>query len=168
MNSIDTYNYSYRPLALGYRRSFLTASRLNTIKPSVKYMSVIQPMATRTFSSTFIRLNNEQVNTKVIEKTNDEVVTKPQSRISKFIQHSKDLIRFYKDGLKLLWSNNKQAKALLQKVKNEGYVLNRSEFQLVHQSKKDMIKLIPFGFVFMILPESVSTNINPSRMKITS
>ncbi|KAI9468983.1 MAG: LETM1-like protein-domain-containing protein [Benjaminiella poitrasii] len=51
--------------------------------------------------------------------------------------------------------NNKTAKALLQRVATEGYELDRSEFQLIHQSKKDMVKLIPFGFIFMILPESI-------------
>ncbi|KAI8380513.1 LETM1-like protein-domain-containing protein [Choanephora cucurbitarum] len=78
-----------------------------------------------------------------------------QSRIMRFIQQSKELVRFYKDGLKQIWTDNKQSKALLTKVANEGYVLNRSEFQLVHQTQKNMVKLIPFGFVFLILPESI-------------
>lgn len=79
----------------------------------------------------------------------------PTSRISQFIQQSKELVVFYKNGIKLLWSNHKEAKALQLKVQQEDYELKRSEFQLIHRSKKDMIKLIPFGFVFCILPESV-------------
>lgn len=139
--------------------------------PSVRYFGVIQPNI-RTFSSTWIKYNNAvntpnntpintvatPINKEEIEAvTAQEVVAKagPTSRIGKFIQNSKDLIRFYKDGLKLLWVNNKESKALQLKVKNEGYQLNRCEFQLIHQSKKDMLKLIPFGFVFMVLPESV-------------
>jgi hypothetical protein len=128
--------------------------------PSVKYAGLIQP-SFRTFSSNMIHYNNGQLdktavsNATTLPPKEEATVAAPQSRIIQFIQKSKDLIRFYKDGLKLLWANNKEAKALLLKVQNEGYILNRSEFQLIHQSKKDMIKLIPFGFVFMILPESV-------------
>ncbi|GAA5810287.1 hypothetical protein MFLAVUS_003707 [Mucor flavus] len=156
-----------RPLALAYRPL-----------PCVRYMGVIQPNI-RTFSSTWIKYNKEQLAStinkvtpiakeelkplttettteKVAEQVAEQVVTKaPTSRIGKFIQQSKDLIRFYKDGLKLLWTNNKEAKALKLKVQNEGYELTRREFQLIHKSKKDMIKLIPFGCVFMILPESI-------------
>lgn len=131
-------------------------------------MGVIQPNI-RTFSSTWIKYNKEQLGSNKVTPTLDnkpvtqetttttEEVAKagPTSRIGKLFQQSKDLIRFYKDGLKLLWANNKEAKALKLKVENEGYQLNRAEFQLIQQSKKDMLKLIPFGFVFMILPESV-------------
>ena len=109
----------------------------------------MQPIGARSLSTTWIRYNEKLDKPAVVE------ATPPTSRIGKFIQQSKDLVRFYKDGVKLLWNNNKQSKALQQKVQNEGYVLNRSEFQLIHQTKKDMMKLIPFGIVFMILPESV-------------
>ncbi|KAL1933226.1 hypothetical protein VTP01DRAFT_7316 [Rhizomucor pusillus] len=80
---------------------------------------------------------------------------KPSSRIGKLIQKSKEMVTFYKNGLKQLWSNQKLAKALQVKVQQDGYNLTRSEYQLVHRSKKDMIKLIPFGFIFLILPESI-------------
>lgn len=149
----------FRPLTLAYRPL-----------PTVRYVGVIQPNI-RTFSSTWMKYNQLKTQTndaptnttttvgnkEELKTTAEQVVTKtgPTSRIGKFIQNSKDLIRFYKDGLKLLWSNKKEAKALQLKVQNEGYTLNRSEFQLIHQSKKDMLKLIPFGFVFMVLPESV-------------
>jgi hypothetical protein len=145
---------AYRPLAV--------------VAPSIRYVGIIQPATMRTFSTTWIRYNNDNkvhntaiqpqnTNNKEQEAAATQAVAPatPISRIGKFIQQSKDLIKFYKDGLKLLWANNKQAKALQLKVKNEGYLLNRSEFQLVHRSKKDMLKLIPFGFVFAILPESV-------------
>ncbi|CAO3621021.1 unnamed protein product [Mucor hiemalis] len=116
-----------RPLCLGYR-PYLTL--VQPVKPFIR--TLIQPSATRAFSTTYIRFNNEQLNntkTTVVtptEKTQEVATTKaaPTSRIGKFIQHSKDLIKFYKDGLKLLWNNNKQAKALLLRVKNEGYELN--------------------------------------------
>lgn len=145
-----------RPLCLGYRP--LLSASTHSIRPSSSIRYVVPTNSARAFSTSFIRFNQE-LNTKTtttvapVEKTEEKPA--PTSRIGKFIQQSKDLVKFYKDGLKLLWNNNKQAKALLLKVKNEGYELNRSEFQLVHQSKKDMIKLIPFGFVFCILPESI-------------
>ncbi|KAI9316788.1 hypothetical protein BX666DRAFT_196420 [Dichotomocladium elegans] len=47
---------------------------------------------------------------------------------------SKELITFYKTGLKTLWANQKEAKALGARVQEQGYVLNRSEFQLVNRS----------------------------------
>lgn len=147
---------------MGYRR-LATA-------PSIRYVGIIHPttIGKRALSTSLIRYNDIKTNTTASTPLqNTTTATKgeaqpaaaaaaaPTSRIGKFIQQSKDLIKFYKDGIKLLWANNKEAKALQLKVKNEGYVLNRSEFQLIHQSKKDMLKLIPFGFVFMILPESV-------------
>ncbi|KAI8889143.1 hypothetical protein K501DRAFT_329482 [Backusella circina FSU 941] len=39
--------------------------------------------------------------------------------------------------------------------RKQGYLLNGPEFQLVHQSKKDILKLILFGLMFLILPESL-------------
>ncbi|KAH8553202.1 LETM1-like protein [Umbelopsis sp. PMI_123] len=84
---------------------------------------------------------------------------------------------FYKDGIKLLWANHKTAQSLKDKVKREGHVLTRDEFQLVHLSEKDMIKLIPFAAIFLILAESIplivmfapglvpSTCVTPSQMK---
>lgn len=103
----------------------------------------------RTFTSGYVRYNQ------VPETKETTAVKQPTSRIGQFIQQSKELVVFYKNGIKLLWSNHKEAKALQLKVQQEDYELKRSEFQLIHRSKKDMIKLIPFGFVFCILPESV-------------
>lgn len=152
-----------RQFTIGYRPLLIST----IAKPKISRIGFAQP-SLRPFSTSMIRFNNEQIgnpstntnNTNVID-ANTEVAatsttTQPTSRIGKFIQQSKDLIKFYKDGLKQLWANNKEAKALQLKVANEGYQLSRSEFQLIHQSKKDMLKLIPFGLVFMILPESVS------------
>ncbi|ORX49449.1 LETM1-like protein [Hesseltinella vesiculosa] len=78
----------------------------------------------------------------------------PKSRIGQLIQQSKELLAFYKNGIKTLWENNKTAKALAVKVQ-EGYQLNRYEYQLVHHTKQDMRKLIPFGVLVVILPESI-------------
>ncbi|SAM05606.1 hypothetical protein [Absidia glauca] len=91
----------------------------------------------------------------VPEKATTEEAKAPTSYLGKLYQQSKELVVFYKDGLKLLWSNNKQSKSLLQKVQQEGYVLNRSEYQLIHHNRIDMQKLIPFSLIFLILPESI-------------
>ncbi|KAI8582617.1 hypothetical protein K450DRAFT_226116 [Umbelopsis ramanniana AG] len=78
---------------------------------------------------------------------------------------------------KLLWANHKTTKSLKEKVSKEGHVLTRDEFQLIHLSEKDMIKLIPFAAIFLILAESIplvvmfapglvpSTCVTPSQMK---
>ncbi|CEP13694.1 hypothetical protein [Parasitella parasitica] len=159
----STLRKNRRPFAMGYYQPLLVAT---VARPTVSRIGLAQ-IPLKSFSTSMIRFNNEQIgkpsttvaNTKAVEAnaqvSNDQSTKPPSSRIGKFIQQSKELIKFYKDGLKQLWANNKEAKALQLKVNNEGYELNRSEFQLIHQSKKDMLKLIPFGFVFMILPESI-------------
>lgn len=61
---------------------------------------------------------------------------KPRSRLVQLFQKSKALVVFYKDGLKQLWANHKQAKALKLRVQQEGHVLTRSEYQLVYIYKQ--------------------------------
>ncbi|KAG1130082.1 hypothetical protein G6F42_004490 [Rhizopus arrhizus] len=125
-----------RPLRVSYSNGLF-------IKPTQQQSFI------RTFTSGYVRYNQ------VPETKETTAVKQPTSRIGQFIQQSKELVVFYKNGIKLLWSNHKEAKALQLKVQQEDYELKRSEFQLIHRSKKDMIKLIPFGFVFCILPESI-------------
>ncbi|KAI8377593.1 uncharacterized protein BYT42DRAFT_349879 [Radiomyces spectabilis] len=68
-------------------------------------------------------------------ETSSTVVTppnnEPTSRLGKLYKQSKELVIFYKNGIQLLWNNNKTAKALKRKVAEEGYVLDRNQFQLV-------------------------------------
>ncbi|KAI9290363.1 LETM1-like protein-domain-containing protein [Umbelopsis sp. AD052] len=111
------------------------------------------------------------------EQTNVEKTEKEPSKIVKLYQQTKKLMTFYKDGIKLLWANHKTTKSLKEKVSKEGHVLTRDEFQLIHLSEKDMIKLIPFAAIFLILAESIplvvmfapglvpSTCVTPSQMK---
>ncbi|KAJ8663808.1 hypothetical protein O0I10_000082 [Lichtheimia ornata] len=105
----------------------------------------------RSFTVSSYRLSNGSSS----PSTTEQIQEKPKGRIAQLYEKSKALIGFYKDGLKLLWANQKEAKALKQKVEEQGYVLNRAEFQLIHRSQKDMLKLIPFGLIFLILPESI-------------
>ncbi|RUP44759.1 LETM1-like protein-domain-containing protein [Jimgerdemannia flammicorona] len=74
--------------------------------------------------------------------------------ITRLYQKSKELAVFYKNGVKLLWGNRKKAKEL-REAQRQGYKLNRKEFQLVHTTKKDMRKLIPFVVILAILPELI-------------
>lgn len=87
-------------------------------------------------------------------KLDEQPATKdqqPTSYLGKLYQQSKELVVFYKDGLKLLWSNNKTSKALQRKVQHEGYVLNRSEFQLVrHSPYKHDICIILTGLLTLL------------------
>ncbi|KAI8979442.1 LETM1-like protein-domain-containing protein [Mycotypha africana] len=100
--------------------------------------------------------HTKQTATVSAEQGNEPVVHKTGGRISQFIQHSKELVRFYKDGLKQIWSNYQLTKEIRGKLEKDGMdSLTRQEFQLLRRSQKDMIKLIPFGFIFMILPESI-------------
>ncbi|KAI9309121.1 hypothetical protein BJ944DRAFT_54851 [Cunninghamella echinulata] len=78
------------------------------------------------------------------------------SKIRKYYNQVKELISFYKSGLKLLWANKKAVQELQKRIQEENYNLTRSEFQQIHINKIDMRKLIPFSIIFFILPESVS------------
>lgn len=81
----------------------------------------------RSFSVSSYRLSNGSSS----PSTTEQIQEKPKGRIAQLYEKSKALIGFYKDGLKLLWANQKEAKALKQKVEEQGYILNRAEFQLV-------------------------------------
>ncbi|KAI9297511.1 hypothetical protein K502DRAFT_340106 [Neoconidiobolus thromboides FSU 785] len=71
-----------------------------------------------------------------------------------FMDKFKELFYFYKNGIKLIFKNRKEA-SLLKAKQNQGEVLTRREFQLIYNSGKDMKKLIPFGLLLLILPESI-------------
>ncbi|KAG2173325.1 hypothetical protein INT43_004699 [Umbelopsis isabellina] len=104
------------------------------------------------------KLDHSAVANTTGEKADLEKATKAEkepSKVVKMFQEAKKLMNFYKDGIKLLWANNKTAKSLKEKVEKEGYVLSRDEYQLIKISEKDMIKLIPFAAVFLILAEAI-------------
>lgn len=69
-------------------------------------------------------------------KAADSLDNKEQnsSIIKKYYNQVKDLISFYKAGLKQLWENNKAVKELQTKIQQENYILTRSEFQKVSNS----------------------------------
>ncbi|KAJ1674819.1 hypothetical protein EV182_002498 [Spiromyces aspiralis] len=66
----------------------------------------------------------------------------------------KAYLTFYKEGCKQLYYNQKEAYAIRQRVK-DGEKISRKEFQLEHQAQRDFWKMIPFGLLVMILPESI-------------
>lgn len=82
----------------------------------------------RSFTVSSYRLSNGSSSS---PSTTEQIQAKPKGRIAQLYEKSKALIGFYKDGLKLLWANQKEAKALKRQVEEQGYTLNRAEFQLV-------------------------------------
>lgn len=144
---------------------------------SVTYFSHFSPLYQQPASG---KTPTDKLDQSAVANTTGEKETKTEKephKIVKLFQEAKKLVTFYKDGIKLLWANNKTAKSLKEKVEKEGYVLSRDEYQLVKISEKDMIKLIPFAAVFCILAEAIplivmfapslvpSTCITPSQIQ---
>ncbi|KAJ1955890.1 hypothetical protein EC988_001637 [Linderina pennispora] len=75
-----------------------------------------------------------------------------------FIQKVKGFVSFYKGGLKELLQNNKAAKAIAVKVRN-GEDLTRSELQIQRRTPGDKLRLVPFGFLVVIIPELIPLTI---------
>ncbi len=71
-------------------------------------------------------------------------------KVGSLYQSLKDHILHYKNGLIKVKENAVLAKQLENKS-----VLNRKEFVLVNQSKKDIRKLVPFGLLVLFLPEAI-------------
>ncbi|ORY06021.1 hypothetical protein BCR34DRAFT_626749 [Clohesyomyces aquaticus] len=67
----------------------------------------------------------------------------------------KAYIAFYKTGIKRVRSTAKLAKSLRRKDSSSpgGSVLTRAEWQIVRRSRKDLIRLLPFGVLVLVLGE---------------
>ncbi|KAJ1960133.1 hypothetical protein GGI12_003966 [Dipsacomyces acuminosporus] len=75
-----------------------------------------------------------------------------------FFQKIKAFISFYKGGLKELWSNNKAAAGIQERLRNGEYV-SREEFQIQRRNPGDKRRLIPFGFLVVMIPELIPLTI---------
>ncbi|KAK9712707.1 hypothetical protein K7432_006960 [Basidiobolus ranarum] len=64
------------------------------------------------------------------------------------------MLVFYKDGIKKIFTNKREAKLLKIKQDN-GQELTRGEFQLVSKAFSDSRKLIPFAVLLIFSPESI-------------
>ncbi|KAI8323461.1 hypothetical protein GQ54DRAFT_296763 [Martensiomyces pterosporus] len=75
-----------------------------------------------------------------------------------FYQKIKGFISFYKGGLKELVSNTKAASGIRSRMSN-GEAVSREEFQIQHRTPGDKLRLIPFGFLVVIIPELIPLTI---------
>ncbi|KAF9435453.1 hypothetical protein BGZ76_006266 [Entomortierella beljakovae] len=72
-----------------------------------------------------------------------------------FIRKGKEIVIQCKDGVKLLWTNKTIVKNLKKVQKEEGHQLTRREFQLIQKTDIDLMRLIPFGLVFILATEYI-------------
>ncbi|KAJ2078288.1 hypothetical protein H4R24_004596 [Coemansia sp. RSA 988] len=66
----------------------------------------------------------------------------------------KAYLAFYKTGVKELWGNMKVVKSIDSRVR-AGTVVSRAEFQIHLRSPADRLRLVPFGLLLILLPESI-------------
>ncbi|KAG0047256.1 hypothetical protein BGZ83_007661 [Gryganskiella cystojenkinii] len=98
-------------------------------------------------------------------------------KISEFYRKGKEIVIQCKDGVKLLWVNKKIVKDLKQAQIEDGYQLTRREFQLIHKTDIDVMRMIPFGLIFLLATEYIpliiifapqlipSTCVTPSQLE---
>ncbi|KAF2263523.1 hypothetical protein CC78DRAFT_533951 [Lojkania enalia] len=86
-----------------------------------------------------------------------EIVVPPrkpgQNRFSYWFASGKAYLSFYKMGISRMRQTAKHAKQLRAKQRENR--LTRAEFQVVRRSRKDMMKIIPFGALLLLLGEWV-------------
>lgn len=114
-----------------YNMLVLTPCSHRSMLGSVTYFSHFSPLYQQPASG---KTPTDKLDQSAVANTTGEKETKTEKephKIVKLFQEAKKLVTFYKDGIKLLWANNKTAKSLKEKVEKEGYVLSRDEYQLV-------------------------------------
>ncbi|ORY06554.1 LETM1-domain-containing protein [Basidiobolus meristosporus CBS 931.73] len=70
------------------------------------------------------------------------------------MERFKELLVFYKNGIKQTFSNKKMAKGL-KKKQAAGQELTRKEYQLISRAFADSRKLVPFAFLLVLFPEAI-------------
>ncbi|KAJ2776924.1 hypothetical protein GGI15_004676, partial [Coemansia interrupta] len=75
-----------------------------------------------------------------------------------FVQKIKGFVSFYKSGLKELVSNLRAASGIQARMAN-GEAVTRAEYQIVHRSPSDKLRLVPFGFLVLVIPELIPLSI---------
>lgn len=96
-----------------------------------------------------LQISQHNVNDYMNQSSNPEFASK-DGFFSKF----KELFRFYKAGIKAVFSNRAEARILERKEK-EDIELSRKEHRFILRSKQDFNKLAPFALLVLILPESI-------------
>ncbi|KAJ2718665.1 hypothetical protein GGI07_005656 [Coemansia sp. Benny D115] len=76
-----------------------------------------------------------------------------------FFQKVKGFIAFYKAGLKELLSDSRTAKAIRQRNAQDKEALSRHELQILRRNPGDRLRLVPFGFLVVVIPELIPLTI---------
>ncbi|CAG8439250.1 11437_t:CDS:2 [Ambispora gerdemannii] len=95
-----------------------------------------------------------------IPRLKERSFTSPPQKINSqksqgYFAKARELVTFYKNGLKQLWENQKVARQLKAKRDENLSSLTRHEFQLacIRTADSDRSKLIPFALVLITIPE---------------
>ncbi|KAJ2879599.1 hypothetical protein FB639_003050 [Coemansia asiatica] len=75
-----------------------------------------------------------------------------------FVQKIKGFISFYKTGLKELLSNSRAVSGIRARME-AGYEITREELQIERRNTGDKLRLIPFGFLVVVIPELIPLTI---------
>ncbi|KAJ2031984.1 hypothetical protein IWW57_000440 [Coemansia sp. S610] len=73
-------------------------------------------------------------------------------------QKVKGFISFYKSGLKELVSNIKSVRKIKDRLA-EGSPISRDELQILRRTPADKLRLVPFGFLVVVIPEIIPLTI---------
>ncbi|KAJ1900806.1 hypothetical protein LPJ66_001229 [Kickxella alabastrina] len=75
-----------------------------------------------------------------------------------FVQKIKGFVSFYKSGLKELLGNSRAAKGIRQRMLN-GQPITREELQIERRNPGDKLRMVPFGFLVLVIPELIPLTI---------
>lgn len=91
--------------------------------------------------------------------SNDVTSAKPNKTLTERAKElwatAKYLFKFYFNGVKQIWANRTQVKAVQARVAGGGAPLSREESQLIRTHQADMRKLPLFLFILLILEEAL-------------
>ncbi|KXN67262.1 hypothetical protein CONCODRAFT_80231 [Conidiobolus coronatus NRRL 28638] len=126
----------------------LINSQVNTITRSVAFRGGYQQLNTFNRQFELYRFQSNQPNDKAVAQE------PKRGKIMEFYHKAKELAIFYKNGMKQILVNRKEAKLILER-KAKGEDISRREFRLINTAQSDFNKLIPFSILVFILPESI-------------
>ncbi|KAJ2705898.1 hypothetical protein FB645_002082 [Coemansia sp. IMI 203386] len=75
-----------------------------------------------------------------------------------FVQKIKGFVSFYKTGLKELLSNSRAVSGIRTRM-SAGQDITREELQIERRNSRDKLRLVPFGFLVVVIPELIPLTI---------
>ncbi|KAJ1810657.1 hypothetical protein LPJ75_004187, partial [Coemansia sp. RSA 2598] len=75
-----------------------------------------------------------------------------------FVQKIKGFVSFYKTGLKELLSNSRAVSGIRARM-DAGQGITREELQIARRNPRDKLRLVPFGFLVVVIPELIPLTI---------